>query len=55
MSDAETTIRNAILDGTAKRVVISTEEAVDVIMECVFAEPVRWAVVEYLKELKELA
>ena len=53
MSDAETTIRHALLDGMAKRQVNSVEEAVDAIVETVFAEPVRWAVIAYLKELAQ--
>lgn len=53
MSDAEATIRHALLDGMAERKVSSAEEAVDAIVETLFAEPVRWAVEEYLKEISK--
>lgn len=52
MSDAEATIRHALLDGMAKRKVGSAEEAVDAILETIFAEPVRQAVIMYLKEIE---
>ena len=61
MSDAEATIRKSILYGMAERntkhEINTEEEAVSAVMECVFAEPVRWAVIVYLRELylKELA
>jgi len=45
MSDAEATIRQSILTGMAERnakhEINSPEEAVDAVLECVFAEPVR--------------
>lgn len=53
MSDAEATIRQALLSGMAAHKVSSAEEAVDAIIETVFAESTRWAVVVYLKELAE--
>lgn len=52
MSGAEAAIRLALLAGMAKRKVSSAEEAIDAIMETMFAEPVRRAVEEYLKELE---
>lgn len=51
MSDAKTTIKHAILAAMAEREVSSEEEAADAIVECVFAVPIRWAVVKYLEEL----
>lgn len=55
MSDAEATIRQAILSGYASVTGLAYEDEarVDAILECIFAKPVRWAVVVYLKELEE--
>lgn len=53
MSDAEATIRHALLYGMPRCKVSSAGEAVDAILETLFAEPVRQAVVVYLKELEQ--
>lgn len=51
MSDAEATIRHALLNGMAQRKVSSAEEAVDAILETMFATSVRSSVIAYLTEL----
>ena len=57
MSVAEATIRQAVLTGMSERnarhEINTAEEAVNAVLECVFAEPVRWAVEAYLKEISE--
>lgn len=61
MSDAEATIKQAILVGLISSVIVLrddrrvciTNETVDAILDRVFEKPVRWAIKEYLKELAE--
>lgn len=56
MSDAESTVRFAILDGYASATgqPNQDEARVQAIFESIFRDDVRWAIEEYLKELKEL-
>lgn len=55
MSDAEATIRSAIINGytSATRQPFQDEARVDAILKSLFQSSVKWAIEDYMKEIEK--